>query len=86
MTQRHNLFLQFDSDTRNDGVIISSSIEQLKILESGEQLLVDGTFKISKLDIFLFINIKLINISGYRVNFRDVALFPKLPNSTGILS
>ena len=69
MTQRDNLFLQFDSGSGNDRIIIFSSIEQLKILESGVQLLVDGTFKVSKVDIFLFINIKLINISDYSIDF-----------------
>ena len=69
MTQRNNLFLQFDSGPGNDRIIIFSSIEQLKIFESGVQLLVDGTFKVSKVDIFLFINTKSINISGYSVDF-----------------
>ena len=69
MIQRDSLFLQFDSGPGNDRTIIFSSIEQLKILESGVQLLVDGTSKVSKVDIFLFINIKLINISGYSVDF-----------------
>ena len=72
MTQRNNLFLQFDSDPGNDRIIIFSSIEQLKIFERGVQLLVDGTFKVSKVDIFLFINIKLINISGYFVDFLSI--------------
>ena len=69
MTQRDNLLLQFDSAPGSDRIIIFSSIEQMKLLESGVQLLVDGTFKVSKVDIFLFINIKLINISGYSVDF-----------------
>ena len=57
MRQWDNLFRQFDSGPGNDRVIIFSSIEQLKVLETGEQLLVDGTFRVSKLDIFVFINI-----------------------------
>ena len=73
MTQRDNLFLQFNSGLGNDRVISFSSIEQLKIFQSGEQLLVGETSKSSKLDIFfLFINIKLINILGYFVDFLSI--------------
>ncbi|CAF3339026.1 unnamed protein product [Rotaria socialis] len=46
-TKRNSLFLQFDSDPGNDRIIIFASAEQLQLLESGEQLLVDGTFKVT---------------------------------------
>ncbi|CAF3717843.1 unnamed protein product [Rotaria socialis] len=42
-----DLFLQFDSGPDNDRIIIFASVEQLQFLESGEQLLVDGTFKVT---------------------------------------
>ncbi|CAF4453363.1 unnamed protein product, partial [Rotaria magnacalcarata] len=45
-TKQNSLFLQFDSGPGNDGIIIFASAEQLQLLESGEQLLVDGTFKV----------------------------------------
>ena len=66
----------------------------MKILESSEQLLIDGTFKVSKLDIFLFINIKLIfrvtpsifyQLCGMHVVYRDAVvpvIFALLPNNT----
>lgn len=46
-TKRNNKFLQYDSGPGNDRIIIFSSVEQLKILEGCDQLLVDGTFKVS---------------------------------------
>ncbi|CAF1988490.1 unnamed protein product, partial [Rotaria magnacalcarata] len=44
-TKRNSLFLQFDYGPGNDRIIIFASAEQLQLLENGEQLLVDGTFK-----------------------------------------
>ncbi len=46
-TKRRNQFLQFDSGPGNDRIIIFSSLEQLQLLENCEQLLVDGTSKVS---------------------------------------
>ncbi|CAF1040411.1 unnamed protein product [Rotaria magnacalcarata] len=45
-TKRNSFFLQFDSGPGNDRIIIFASAEQLQLLENGEQLLVDGTFKV----------------------------------------
>jgi hypothetical protein len=47
VTKRNNEFLQFDSSPGDDRIIIFSSLEQLRLLENCEQLLVDGTFKVS---------------------------------------
>ena len=46
-TKRNDKFLQYDSGSGNDRIIIFSSHEQLQVLENGEQLLVDGTFKVN---------------------------------------
>ncbi|CAF3126501.1 unnamed protein product [Rotaria socialis] len=54
-TKRNSLFLQFDSDPGNDRIIIFALAEQLQLLESGEQLLVDGTFKVCNTIDFLSI-------------------------------
>ncbi|CAF3518795.1 unnamed protein product, partial [Rotaria socialis] len=45
-TKRITVFLRYDSGSGNDRIIILSSIEQLQLLENGEELLVDGTFKV----------------------------------------
>ena len=45
-TKRNDKFLEYDSGSGNDRFIIFSSHEQLQLLDNGEQLLVDGTFKV----------------------------------------
>jgi hypothetical protein len=45
-TKTNNQFLQYDSGPGNDRIIIFSSLEQLRLLESSQELLVDGTFKV----------------------------------------
>jgi hypothetical protein len=45
-TKTNNQFLQYDSGPGTDRMIILSSLEQLRLLESCEELLVDGTFKV----------------------------------------
>lgn len=45
-TKRNNILLQFDSGPGNDRIVIFASTEQLQLLESSEQLLIDGTFKV----------------------------------------
>ena len=47
VTKRNNEFLQFDSGPGDDCIIIFSTLEQLQLLKNCEQLLVDGTFKVS---------------------------------------
>ncbi len=64
-TKRNSQCLQFDSGPGNDRVIIFSSPEQLKLLENWEQLLVDGTFKVSTISLLLFIIVGKINLLGY---------------------
>ncbi|CAF3794187.1 unnamed protein product [Rotaria magnacalcarata] len=47
MTIRNDKFLQFDSGPGDHRLIIFSSPEQLKILEETEEILIDGTFKVT---------------------------------------
>ncbi|CAF3280865.1 unnamed protein product [Rotaria socialis] len=47
MTIRNDAFLQFHSGPGDHRLIIFSSPEQLKILEETEEILIDGTFKIT---------------------------------------
>ncbi|CAF1570863.1 unnamed protein product [Rotaria magnacalcarata] len=45
MTIRNDAFMQFDSGPGDHRLVIFSSLEQLKILEETEKILIDGTFK-----------------------------------------
>jgi hypothetical protein len=45
-TKRNTLFLQFDSGSGNDRILIFSSTDQLDLLGNCDELLVDGTFKV----------------------------------------
>ena len=45
-TLRNDNFLQFDSGPGDNRLLIFASINQLKILESTEEILIDGTFKV----------------------------------------
>ncbi|CAF4381539.1 unnamed protein product [Rotaria socialis] len=47
MKIRNDTFLQFDSEPRDHRLIIFSSPEQLKILKETEEILIDGTFKVT---------------------------------------
>ena len=47
VTKRNSAFLQFDSGSGDDRLLIFSSNDQLELLGTGEELLVDGTFKVS---------------------------------------
>ncbi|CAF2090872.1 unnamed protein product [Rotaria magnacalcarata] len=76
-TKRNSLFLQFDSGSGNDRIIIFASAEQLQILENCEQLLVDGTFKVTP-SIFY-------QLYAMHVVYRNTVLpvvFALLPNKT----
>ncbi|CAF4297785.1 unnamed protein product [Rotaria magnacalcarata] len=76
-TKRNSLFLQFDSGSGNDRIIIFASAEQLQILENCEQLLVDGTFKLTP-SIFY-------QLYAMHVVYRNTVLpvvFALLPNKT----
>ncbi|CAF3806026.1 unnamed protein product [Rotaria socialis] len=76
-TKRNSLFLQFDSGPGNDRIIIFASAEQLQLLESDEQLLVDGTFKVTP---SIFYQLYVM-----RMVYRNAVLpvvFALLPNKT----
>ncbi|CAF2151195.1 unnamed protein product [Rotaria magnacalcarata] len=76
-TKRNSLFLQFDYGPGNDRIIIFASAEQLQLLENGEQLLVDGTFKVTP-SIFY-------QLYAIHVVYRNAVLpvvFALLPNKT----
>ncbi|CAF2132253.1 unnamed protein product, partial [Rotaria magnacalcarata] len=76
-TKQNSLFLQFDSGPGNDGIIMFASAEELQLLESGEQLLVDGTFKVTP-SIFY-------QLYAMHVVYRNAVLpvvFALLPNKT----
>ena len=45
-TLRNDNFLQFDSGPGDNRLLIFASINQLEILESTEEILIDGTFKV----------------------------------------
>ena len=45
-TLRNDNFLQFDSGPGDNRLLIFASIYQLEILESTEEILIDGTFKV----------------------------------------
>jgi FLYWCH zinc finger domain len=47
VNKRNSTFLQFDSSSGEDRLLIFSSNDQLELLGNGEELLVDGTFKVS---------------------------------------
>ncbi|CAF4553019.1 unnamed protein product, partial [Didymodactylos carnosus] len=46
-TKRNSKFLQFDSGPGNGRLLIFSSVDQLQLLDNCEELLVDGTFKVT---------------------------------------
>ncbi|CAF1551555.1 unnamed protein product, partial [Didymodactylos carnosus] len=46
-TKRNSKFLQFDSGPDNDRLLIFSSVDRLHLLKNCEELLVDGTFKLT---------------------------------------
>ncbi|CAF1227763.1 unnamed protein product [Rotaria sordida] len=46
-TFKNEKFLQFDSGPGNNRLLIFASINQLRILEGAEEILIDGTFKIT---------------------------------------
>ncbi|CAF1618235.1 unnamed protein product, partial [Rotaria magnacalcarata] len=76
-TKRNTVFLRYDSGSGNDRIIIFSSTEQLQLLENGEELLVDGTFKVSP-SIFY-------QLYAMHVVYRNAVLpvvFALLPNKT----
>ncbi|CAF4548075.1 unnamed protein product [Rotaria socialis] len=75
--KRNTVFLRYDSGSGNDRIIIFSSTEQLQLLENGEELLVDGTFKVSP-SIFY-------QLYAMHVVYRNAVLpvvFALLPNKT----
>ncbi|CAF3241115.1 unnamed protein product [Rotaria sp. Silwood2] len=76
-TKRNSSFLQYDSGAGNDRIIIFSSLEQLQLLENCEQLLVDGTFKVTP---SIFYQLYALHVV-YRNSVLPV-VFALLPNKT----
>ncbi|CAF1284973.1 unnamed protein product [Rotaria sordida] len=76
-TKRNNKFLQFDSGPGNDRLIIFSSADQLQLLDNCEELLVDGTFKVTPT---IFYQLYVMHVV-YRKAVIPV-IFALLPNKT----
>jgi hypothetical protein len=47
VTKRDSTFLQFDSGSGDNRLLLFSSNDQLELLGNGKEWLVDGTFKVS---------------------------------------
>lgn len=54
LTQRNDQFLRYDSGPGNDRIIIFSSNDQLQLIQTCQDFLVDGTFKVVH---YLFCNV-----------------------------
>ncbi|CAF1635202.1 unnamed protein product, partial [Didymodactylos carnosus] len=74
-TKRNSKFLQFDSGPGNDRLLIFSSVDQLQLLDNCEELLVDGTFKVTPT---VFYQLYTMHVA-YR-NAVIPAVFALLPN------
>lgn len=71
ITTRGEPFLQYDSGPGDHRILIFASPGQLKILESTEEILIDGTFKVKRLIVFHAITSNLFSFKDHTANIRS---------------